>query len=71
MLDRRQQLAELDRLQRQSSALRRSLNGLRNGTRHVLQAAAQLDDDITALRSQINTPQPEEAQHAHTEFARH
>jgi uncharacterized protein YjiS (DUF1127 family) len=59
---------EIQRLQRQSNALRRSLNGLRNGTRNVLQLAAQLDDDLADLRDRVaTTTQPEEAQHAERE----
>lgn len=67
MVDGRAHVDELDRLQRQSNALRRSLNGLRTGTRNVLQLAAQLDDDLAALRDRIVTTQPEEAQHAERE----
>jgi predicted nucleic acid-binding Zn-ribbon protein len=66
MIDpRHEHIAELDRLQRQSNALRRSLNGLKTGTRNVQRLAAQLDDDLAQLRDRIATTQPEEAQHDH------
>jgi regulator of replication initiation timing len=66
-------VTEIDRLQRQSNALRRSLNGLRTGSRNVLQLAAQLDDDLAALRDRIaTTTQPEEAQqHAERQTVTH
>lgn len=64
---------ELARLRQRSNALRRSLSGLRTGTRNVLQLAAQLDDDLAELTHRIANTQPEEAQqHADaTEIIRH
>lgn len=72
MIDpRHEHVEEIRRLQRQSNALRRSLNGLRNGTRNVLQLAAQLDDDLADLRDRVATTQPEEAQHVDEREAVH
>lgn len=65
MIDPRQaHVHEIDRLQGESNALRRSLKALSTGARNVQQLAAQLDDDLAALRDRVaNTAQPEEAKH--------
>lgn len=67
----RQLIAEVDRMQRQANALRRSLGGIRTGARNALQLAAQHDDDLAALKARLIATQPEEAQHAREREAVH
>jgi hypothetical protein len=68
----RPSIAELDQLQRKTHAARRALNSVQSETRAALQLVAQVDDEISALRTaaqpdraQQPPAQPEEAQHAH------
>jgi hypothetical protein len=65
----RQLTVELDQLQRKAHAARRALKTVQSEGRAALQLVAQLDDEITALRTQLH-PQPEEAQTHDTDHAR-
>lgn len=71
MIPGRLPIAELDELQRKAKAARRALNSVQSQTRAALQLVAQVDDEISALRThaqpdraQQPPAQPEEAQHA-------